>query len=171
MGNTSLIGSAVAGLKMANVKRVGLGILFLGFLALPIAAESHAQTQPAENTTATATISAEQLAGYWLQPLVHDCFLGSCTDALHFYVFTNDCVNGLCRGSRQGWINTGSGWRATQVAPFSFVWTIQNNQLYVWFPYSSRTEVFQMQAYDAGNNRLFMSSADTPYTVFYRYSL
>lgn len=171
MGNTSLSGSAVSGLKMTYVKRMGLGILFLGLLALPIAAEAQAQTQPADSTSEPATISPAQLAGYWLQPLVHDCFLGSCTDALWLYAFTNDCVNGLCRGSRQGWINTGSGWRATQVAPFSFVWTIQNNQLYVWFPHSSRTEVFQMQAYDAGNNRLFMSSADTPYTVFYRYNL
>ncbi len=117
----------------------------------------------------TQVVTVDDLLGYWWHPAGRNCSFGQCTDFGFVYGFNkNRCFGGWCGGSRQGWINTGSGWRTTNVVPHSFAWRIQEDRLVLFFFNSYRFEVFQLGDYDPANWKLRLSSRAYPSAMFFK---
>ena len=140
------------------------GVFFVLLLAFPGSGFAQSQEQNAN----APLMSKEQMAGLWFERYADFCFYGACTKSGALYKFSNECHSNWCVGSRQGWFNNGGVWKSTTIQPYSFMWTLSNNQLVIVFPYSNRTEVFKIYGYDASGGRLGLQGTNPQYTIFQR---
>jgi len=114
-------------------------------------------------------VTADDLLGYWWNPTQTNCFSGTCQDRGFVYRFSeNHCFGGWCGGSRQGWINTGSGWRTTTRIPHHFAWRIYEKWLVLFFFNGYHVEVFQLSDYDPVTGKLNLSSRHDPNAMFFK---
>ncbi len=117
----------------------------------------------------TQVVTEDDLHGHWWHPAGRNCSFGQCTDFGFVYGFNkNRCFGGWCGGSRQGWVNTGSGWRTTTGVPHSFAWRIHDKWLVLFFFNSYRFEVFQLGDYDPAEGKLSLSSRAYPNAMFFK---
>ncbi len=115
-------------------------------------------------------VTKNDLRGYWWNPGSKKCFSDKCWERGFVYRFsTKYCFGGWCGGSRQGWMNKGSGWRPTSRVPYPFAWRLQENRLVLFFFHGYRIEVFQISDYDPATGKLNLSSRHDPNAMFFKF--
>ncbi len=93
--------------------------------------------------------------------MTSDCSFVTCTESAFLYRFDlANCVQNICAGSRQSWINNGRGWDSAQSLGASFSWTLQGGSIQLSFLRSGRVEIFAINTFNAGLGTLDLSSND-----------
>ena len=114
-------------------------------------------------------VTVNELRGYWWNPVSKKCVADKCKERGFVNRFsTKYCFGGWCGGSRQGWVNTGFGWRPTSRVPHPFAWRLQENRLVLFFFHGYRFEVFQINNYDPETGKLNLSSRKHPNAMFFK---